>query len=412
MRIIQPGLWSLGQKLRWLVIVPPSLAVLLLTALVVSILSRNELEKQANQMARESIDDLAIRVENFFHGADVLSRGIASRQRAIGRTADPGTIAFLKALLEATPEREAQGVYIAFEDKAYRQEDAIQWVDRRHWGKASRLDYDYHDAENERCEWYWGAKAKKEGEFAVSRPYFDKGGANIAMVSVTRPIYDAEGAFVGVAGVDLDMTELIHVIKAIAPGREEAGDAEAYLVSQDERVFAHPDQQLPENQASELGYLPLSKMHEGQALAGNERGILHRVRTSSGDLRRLSWTSSRIPGWKVVQSTPDAIVDAPLHKIGQYSFAIGGLFLALMIGIVSVVVTWVTGPSPSSPPRRPPSRRAIIAPMACPVWPIGATSSASWPGGSAGWSRRSPAASSNFATLRRTSRAASGTTAR
>ena len=81
-------------------------------------------------------------------------------------------------------------------------------------GKASRLDYDYHDARNDQCEWYWGAKAKNERRHLVSKPYFDKGGANIAMVSVTRPIHDADGAFIGVAGVDLDMKELLGVVQA------------------------------------------------------------------------------------------------------------------------------------------------------------------------------------------------------
>jgi PAS domain S-box-containing protein len=344
MRIIKPGLWTLGQKLRWLVIVPPSLAVLLLTALVVTIISRNELEKQAGQMARARIEDLALRVENFFHRADVLTRGIVSRQKVFGRSPDSSTMAYLHALLKATPEGEAQGIYIAFEDKNYRQDDAIQWVDRRHWGKASRLDYDYHDTQNERCEWYWAAKAKQEGELVVSRPYFDKGGANIAMVSVTRPIYDAEGAFVGVAGVDLDMMELLSVVQDFAARTDLAGDSEAYLVSHDERVFAHPAQKHPRNQGSEMAYLLLSIRPEGQAVAGNDRGILQRVRMPSGDWRRISWTSSHIPGWKVVQSTPDATIVAPLHKIGQFSFGIGLLFLALMIGIVSVVVSWVTGP--------------------------------------------------------------------
>ena len=54
MKVTNPGLWSLGQKLRWLVIVPPSLAVLLLTALVLDFVSRNELERQAKQMAQAS----------------------------------------------------------------------------------------------------------------------------------------------------------------------------------------------------------------------------------------------------------------------------------------------------------------------------------------------------------------------
>src|SRR5262245_35010507 len=161
MRIMEPGLWSIGNKLRWLVIVPPSLAVLLMTALVVWIMSRNELEKQAKHMAQARIEDLTLRVENFFHRAAVLTRGIASRQKALGRNPDPGTMAFLRALLVSTPKQEAQGVYIAFEGKDYRDKDAIQWVDRDHWGKASRLEYDFHDPQNEQSEWYRGAGTKK-----------------------------------------------------------------------------------------------------------------------------------------------------------------------------------------------------------------------------------------------------------
>ncbi len=52
MKIINPDLWSLRQKLRWFVILPPSLAVLLLTAFVVSIVSKNEVEQQAEQVAQ------------------------------------------------------------------------------------------------------------------------------------------------------------------------------------------------------------------------------------------------------------------------------------------------------------------------------------------------------------------------
>ena len=40
------------------------------------------------------------------------------------------------------------------------------------------------------------------------------------MVSVTRPIKDAKGSLIGVAGVDLDMTELIQVVREFAFGSE------------------------------------------------------------------------------------------------------------------------------------------------------------------------------------------------
>ena len=59
MRFLNPDLWSLRQKLRWFVILPPSLAVLLLTALVVNIVSKNEVEQQADKLARARIEGLA-----------------------------------------------------------------------------------------------------------------------------------------------------------------------------------------------------------------------------------------------------------------------------------------------------------------------------------------------------------------
>ena len=185
-------------------------------------------------------------------------------------------MAFLLALLDATPEQEAQGLYIAFENKNYRDEGAVQWVDRRHRGKASRLDYDYHDTRNDQCEWYWGAKAiKRPQEHHVSKPYFDRGGANIAMVSVTQPIYADDGAFIGVAGVDLDMKELLEVVREFNDEAQTRKDAEtnagkaseAYLVSQNERVFAHPDQLLFKSPSTEVPYLLLSSRPEGSKVA-------------------------------------------------------------------------------------------------------------------------------------------------
>ena len=282
-------------------------------------------------------------MDSFFNRANVLIRTIAARQKALGRNPDPSTMAFLHALLKATPEPEAQGLYIAFENKNFRDADAIQWVQRT--PKPSRIDYDYHDASNDQCEWYWGAAKKSEGEHLVSKPYFDKGGANIAMVSVTRPIYDVDGAFIGVAGVDLAMKELLEVVRAFNAATEAGEHTVAYLVSQNERVFAHPEQLLNNTQSTEVPYLPLSKLPEGLVVGASDRQALQRIQLPDGKRRRISWTSSEIPGWKVVQSSPDPIIFVPLrNKLVQLSIAIGFLFLALMVWLVSVVVNWVTGP--------------------------------------------------------------------
>ena len=356
MRRINPGLWSFGQKLRWLVILPTILAVLLLTAWVGTIISQKELENRAKHMAESRTEQLALRVESFFRRADILTRAIASRQKMLGRRPDAGTMDFLLNLLKATPEREAQGVYIAFEDRDDRQGNVIQWVDRMHLGTASRVDYDFHDARDEKCEWYRDAKAKPENEVAVSRPFFDEGGANIAMVSVTRSIHDKDGAFVGVAGVDLDMTELIAQVQEFVAHTsrkpEDLGSFEAYLVSRDGRVFAHPDQERPLVRGGKLPYLQLADRTEGREVAARPEDSFVRIQPRSGEShagqwRRFSWKECEIPGWKVVRSTPDASFAAslttPLDAIGQNAIGIGLLFLTLIV-IVSLVANWVTGP--------------------------------------------------------------------
>ena len=69
-------------------------------------------------------------------------------------------MAFLRASWKRRPKREAQGVYIAFEDKDYREKDAIQWLDRNN---NSQIHYDYHDARNEQSAWYRAPKQKRNG---------------------------------------------------------------------------------------------------------------------------------------------------------------------------------------------------------------------------------------------------------
>ena len=58
---------------------------------------------------------------------------------------------------------------------------------------------------------------KTTGKLYVTEPYYDDGGSNIAMVSVTRPVTDETGWLIGVAGTDLSLlfnetnTEFPHV---------------------------------------------------------------------------------------------------------------------------------------------------------------------------------------------------------
>ena len=97
--------------------------------------------------------------------------------------------------------------------------------------KAATLDYDFHDA---RQDWYAGAKSS--GKLHITEPYFDDGGSNITMVSVTRPVNDANGRFFAVAGADISLDDIQKHLKSSV--------GEMYLVSAAGRVIAHPKADL------------------------------------------------------------------------------------------------------------------------------------------------------------------------
>jgi len=67
---------------------------------------------------------------------------------------------------------------------------------------AAIIDYDFHEP---RQDWYAGAR--RDGKLHVTEPYFDDGGSNITMVSVTRPV-DAAGRFLAVAGADISLEDI------------------------------------------------------------------------------------------------------------------------------------------------------------------------------------------------------------
>src|SRR5262245_50587120 len=101
--------WSIGTKLRWLIIATPCL-VLGQTIAAVAWLTAHEMHAQAERAAQMEVEAIDHAVKGFFHRASVLVRGIAARQRALGPGPDPSTYGYLRALLAATPPREAQGV--------------------------------------------------------------------------------------------------------------------------------------------------------------------------------------------------------------------------------------------------------------------------------------------------------------
>ena len=244
---------------------------------------RNDADAAATLEVRAAarlLDDWVARVA-------LLPLGTAVRQQMIGPDPDAKVIDYLAAMLAAMPQEDVYGIYLAFENRKWSEPLAMPWVDRKGWPKATIVGYDYHDPKQ---EWYNGPK--RTGHPYVTEPYFDDGGSNITMVSVTRPIRDAGGRFIGVAGADLSLQD---ISRRVRPSR-----GEIYLVSRAGRVIAHPDARF----IPRKGYTgeALKNLAGGAEVAAQPWGAAN---VTAGDAsRRLVWTTARLTGWKVVLIVP------------------------------------------------------------------------------------------------------------
>jgi len=93
--------------------------------------ARTELEQQTAARASFEIGTAARRLDDFIVRIGMLPRSTASRQQVCGRDPDPGMVPLMAQLLSQVPVDEVYGLAMAFENKDWREEDAMPWVDAR-----------------------------------------------------------------------------------------------------------------------------------------------------------------------------------------------------------------------------------------------------------------------------------------
>jgi PAS domain S-box-containing protein len=294
---------------------------------------RAELEQQTNAKAMSQIRAAARQVDDYIARMGMLPRSTASRQQAVGREPDPGMVPLMAQLLARMPVDEAYGLAMAFEDKDWRATNAIPWVDRKSWPNQVTLGYDYHDP---KWEWYLGPKTSRS--FYVTEPYFDDGGSEITMVTLSVPMFDATSNFFGVATVDLALDRLRAMVRATRlRGAAESGRAGtnefAYLVSQSGKIIAHPQEELMLRKG--FPGADVKTRAGGEAVAANPEGFTKA--TMDGKRRRVYWATSSLTGWKVVLNIEEDVILAPVRELTIRSVFIG---VAGLLGMM-VVVTFI-----------------------------------------------------------------------
>ncbi len=194
---------------------------------------RTSLLAQANAQASAKVQTAANAMDEAVNRLAYVPRMLAAYQAGVGREPEPYLEYVIRNLLRRVPAREIFGIYIAFDAKPAYDPRGMIWMDRASWPALRRADYDYRDAGQ---DWYAGAKAGRR--FHLSEPFFDRGGAPVAMVSLTFPVI-VNNAFIGVSGVDLPLSEIGALLR-----RAGGGSNLLYLASPTGRLLVHPDASL------------------------------------------------------------------------------------------------------------------------------------------------------------------------
>lgn len=313
------------------------------------------------QTSREALRQVHDEVGNW---DDLIDR-ITMLPMAIDATRAAGgngvTVPWLASLLEHCPIPAVYGLYMVLDDKDWKDPSSDIWVDRRSWPKGARLNYDFHDPSQ---DWYAGARNGKDVH--VTQPYFDKGGSDIEMMSITLPMRDAAGKFLGVSGVDVDLDAMSRVVREMhlrdfgnvwfgsRTGQVPRALSErAYLISPTGAVVIGPEdgkrKRVPSPGEKDPDRILGNLETHGIAISPDHLGeILKRpsgwLRLKEADDHIVYWAESSKTGWKLILEVPYSLIVGPARLLAQQSALIGGTGILLLLAAVFLTARRVAAP--------------------------------------------------------------------
>lgn len=267
---------------------------------------------------------------------------MAAVQGLRGPDPGPDVIQELRRIVDAFPPSEVFGVYYAFENRPYTDPMAMPWIDRNNYPEPTIVKYDIH-ADGPGTEWYYGPK--RAGRLCFTEPYFDEGGSEITMLSVTAPVLGPGGQFYGVSGADMSLDEIRRLVKRVdleMKGEDKQHESDyAYLVSPKGKIIAHPNASLmigKGNPGVDLASLP-----GGAEIAATPSGDVE-FRDAGGSRRMVYWKTAPLTGWKVVLDVPYSTLLVPVYALAWRLGTMGCAGLLLLFGVVALVARRVAAP--------------------------------------------------------------------
>ncbi len=315
-------------------------AVLVALVLLSYTAGRRQVIRQTNHEALTEVELHAVEIGGVVGRVSGIVTTLAAEQAIRGPKPADNVLDRLRRLIESFSPEEVFGVFYTFEGADYRDPMSMPWIDRRNY-PARTVNLNPYDQDTDSTTWYWGPK--KTRKVFVTEPYFDDGGSEVTMLTVSAPIIDRSGKFIGIAGIDIALDEIKEMMKKVDLDLESesgVGDDFAYLVSAKGAVISHPDEKLMLGKG--VRGANVTELPGGSEIMSAPSGY---TEYGSGTGRRIVyWASVPSTDWKVVLDVPYHIVMAPLRRLAWRSAAVGIGGLLLLVGVVSVVARRVVAP--------------------------------------------------------------------
>jgi sigma-B regulation protein RsbU (phosphoserine phosphatase) len=305
--------------------------------------SRLILEQELENNARNLAMSLVNRVESELVSVTKVTEGVA-RSMETGRYTENELLARIRTTLEDNPR--IYGAGIAFEPYAFRKANRLYApYFYREKGKITfiRLEDSYQYVPY--VYWDWYQIPRELGKLEWSEPYYDDGGANIAMATCSVPFYlDRGGTRIlkGIVTSDIplvSLTELISSVKILKTGY-------AALLSRNGMVLAHP---LKDAIMNETFFSIAESRHDtslrdlGKKMVQGESGFVHYT-SLVGVKSWMYFAPIRSTGWTLAVVFPEEELVENVRKLSLTMAGMGLAGILLLTLAVYSIASSITKP--------------------------------------------------------------------
>jgi len=188
--------------------------------------------------------------------------------------------------------------------------------------------------------------SQRSGKEGLIEPYFeDVGGKQVLITSLTVPI-TRSGRIIGVAGIDLALTEIYDLALQIKP----YGTGIAGVFSNSGIIVAHPDpgrlgKQMRETEKDTIG--DSINMLTDSVASGNSVSTVVFSPAFKADFHLVShplFAGGSVTPWAAAILVPQATILEPVRQMTIILIILGVVILAIVTGIIFIVSRSITAP--------------------------------------------------------------------